>query len=104
MHPQTDDYCERVTAYLCRATGLAWNPPPEQPSFLYNGYYTETDMAKAPHMVRTLKDIAISATGRSRAIVFERSRKNAASINIPKEVAENQAFIEALRKMERLAR
>lgn len=81
---------------LSQATGLKWSPPPEKPSLLQNGYFAETEMMRAPHLVRHLKDAAIEATGRPRAIVFERSGQKNASVNIPKEIAENEAFLDAL--------
>ena len=81
---------------LTDATGLSWNPPPEIPSLLRNGYYTEIPWTRAPHLARHLRDVAVTATGRSRAIVYERCGRRDASINIPKELAENQAFLLAL--------
>lgn len=99
MQPhQASDVSEfsNITQALSAATGLNWSPPPECPSFLHNGYYAQTEMTKAPHLVRRLRDLAIRSTGRSRAIIFERCGKREAAVNIPREVAENQAFIVAL--------
>lgn len=100
MQTQSTGENERITKALSAATGLNWSPPPPTPSFLYNGYYTETEMARAPYLVRRLKDVAIAATGRSRAIVFERCSQRRAAVNIPKEVAEDQAFLGALMRSE----
>jgi hypothetical protein len=85
-----------VLQALSEATGLTWSAPPKEPSLLKNGYFVETEMVRAPHLVRHLKDAAIDATGRPRAIVFERSGMKNASVNIPKEIAENEAFLGAL--------
>ena len=42
---------------LTDATGLSWNPPPEIPSLLRNGYYTEIPWTRAPHLARHLRDV-----------------------------------------------
>lgn len=89
-----------VLEALSNATGLRWSLPPETPSLLQNGYHAQTEMLRAAHVVRRLKDAAIEATGRPRAIVFERSGCKNASVNIPKEIAENKAFLAALRLSE----
>lgn len=90
---------QNVLKALSQATGLEWNAPPASPSLLKNGYYAETEMVRAPHLVRQLKAVATEATGRPRAIVFERSSPKNASVNIPKEVAENEDFLEAIAEL-----
>ena len=93
---EAKDRYNDVLQALTDATGLKWSAPPKEPSLLKNGYFVETEMVRAPHLVRHLKDAAIDATGRPRAIVFERSGIKNASVNIPKEIAENEAFLGAL--------
>ena len=85
---------------LDSATGLSWSTPPAQPSFLRNGYHAELPLIKAPCLVRRLQQVAIDATGKPRAIVFESCGRGKAIINIPKEVAESTQFGHALQRFE----
>lgn len=87
---------EDIIEILDSATGLSWNPPPAQPSFLRNGYHVEVAMIEAPYFVRQLQGAAIEGTGRQRAIVFEALKRGRAMINLPKEVAESAGFQQAL--------
>lgn len=85
-----------IADQLAAATGLDWNPPPEHSTYLQNGYHVQMAFMQAPHVVKKLQDIAITATGRPRAILFERCDKCNAMVKIPKELAENEAFLLAL--------
>ena len=95
---------DAIVETLEHATGLVWHRPPEKPSFLRNGYYTEVRMIEAPFIVRRLQDAAITGTGRPRAIVFNACRKGWAVINIPCEVAEAAGFQHVLSRMQRKTR
>lgn len=92
----TQDAYRQVLEALTEATGMEWNPPPEIPSVLHNGYQTELNRLEAPLIVRRLKQLAMETTGRNRAIIFAPSSPSRAVINIPREVAEHTAFLSAL--------